>query len=504
MTYVDLYLRLSDGRGLASMESRERALKAEAKRRGWQVRNVIVENDLSPGKSRNASAFKRRIITLPDGRRVKRTVRPGFRSVLDHLWCGQVQAMLAEDLDRVARDPRDGEDLIECIEMTKGTATSISGSLQLTEGGTDAEIGAFRDAVNHAWKSSRDTGRRVKIARVRQEEEGVFRGGRRPYGLLPVPQPDERWQNSRYTLVPEEVEELQRARLAAMVDVPLRSIVRDMIVREVPTVYGGSWTSKSLRTMLMRSLNLGKERLNEDGSVEVLIPAIFTRDERDALVDKLTAPARWVDRYGKVHQASRAQSGRGPRWLGTNLYHCVCGALVQTLGGTDRSPTYVCAAPRREGGIHVRRNAVQLDAYVREVVLERLKRPDARELITPPAGEGVDTAGLRVRAKKLRDKNAALVRMFNADTIDEGQLTAGTKENNAELERIDAELASANRVSPLAGLLDTDDVDAAWDALDLGRRRAVVAALMTITILPTARGRAREFDRSAIKIEPVR
>jgi len=82
------------------------------------VSRVVIENDLAAtGRGRPASAFKRKRIITPSGRLELRTVRPGFRSVLDDLMSGRVQAVLAEDLDRAARDPRDLEDLLDaCAE----------------------------------------------------------------------------------------------------------------------------------------------------------------------------------------------------------------------------------------------------------------------------------------------------------------------------------------------------------------------------------------------------
>ena len=60
-----------------------------------------------------ASAFKRRKIKTPSGRVELRVVRPGYREVLDDITTGRVNGLLAEDLDRIVRDPRDLEDLLD-------------------------------------------------------------------------------------------------------------------------------------------------------------------------------------------------------------------------------------------------------------------------------------------------------------------------------------------------------------------------------------------------------
>src|SRR5262249_20756166 len=111
------YVRLSelrrldldeDGNGKGNIDQRQRiSMRAESK--GWRIVHWIVENDLSRGRgtSRNASAFKRRKIRLPDGRVQMRTVRPGFRQALDLLATGKADGFMALDLDRTVRDPRD-------------------------------------------------------------------------------------------------------------------------------------------------------------------------------------------------------------------------------------------------------------------------------------------------------------------------------------------------------------------------------------------------------------
>ena len=109
MPTCDLYLRLSDLRVEEDFDKRKAKLTAFATALGWTVFRVIVENDLTParnGKVRMASAFKRRRIKTPSGRVQLRVVRPGFREVLDDITTGRVNALVAEDLDRIVRDPR--------------------------------------------------------------------------------------------------------------------------------------------------------------------------------------------------------------------------------------------------------------------------------------------------------------------------------------------------------------------------------------------------------------
>ena len=85
--------------------------------------------------------------------------------MLDDLTTGRANAVLAEDLDRLLRQPRDGEDLLDAVELAGATCESLSGTLRLTEGGTNDERFIARILANVANKSSADTARRVSAAR---------------------------------------------------------------------------------------------------------------------------------------------------------------------------------------------------------------------------------------------------------------------------------------------------------------------------------------------------
>src|SRR5690348_2947507 len=98
-----ILVRISDDRAgdAAGVGRQEKDARALAKRLGWRVGEVFVEND--------TSAFKRRTVTLPDGSTALRVHRPEFRRLLELMHLGQVDGLIAYDLDRVARDPRDLE-----------------------------------------------------------------------------------------------------------------------------------------------------------------------------------------------------------------------------------------------------------------------------------------------------------------------------------------------------------------------------------------------------------
>jgi site-specific DNA recombinase len=160
--------RRGDEKGVDRQEVDCRELAA---RLGWPITKVYAEND--------TSAYKRRSVRLPDGTTALRTVRPAFRELLADLADGTITALVAYDLDRVARDPRDLEDLIDVVETRHVPNRAVTGSLDLS---TDAGVTMARVQVAIANKASRDTSRRVARAMQDLAAAGGVGGGQRPFG----------------------------------------------------------------------------------------------------------------------------------------------------------------------------------------------------------------------------------------------------------------------------------------------------------------------------------
>lgn len=484
----DLYLRLSDGRHEnGSMPEREKALRGKASVLGWVVREVVVENDVianAGGNGKSASAFKRRKVgTDANGMPIMRVWRPGFRKVLDDVATGRVQAVLAEDLDRTLRDPRDAQDFIDVIRYRGAWADSLSGSLKFTAGGTDAEIAMCEVMVSMARKSSADTARRVGDGRARKAAAGQFGGGRRPYGFRP----------DGLTVDDDEAEVIRRVAdeilstsFGRRGGTSLKSIAKDLRDRGVSTVTGAPWSAETLRDVMLRERNAGWLIHNRERAHALPGDPILPDDVHEAVKARLSDPAR-------------STPGRAPCWLGTNIYRCVCGARMEIARGKGRAAAYRCSREGGTGDVHVRRNAEALDGYVTAVVIERLSRPDIIDAFTPPSTV-VDVKALRAQAAALRELLDEFARDRADGLIDRAQMLAGTTRTKAKLDAIDAQLAAATDTSPLAPIAGAENVAETWERLSLGQQRSIVTALITVTVLPTVR-KGSGFDLDAVRIE---
>ena len=446
--------------------------KKLARRLEWRVgperTHVLIEND--------TSAFKRRKVRLPDGRYELRTVRPKFRLALQMLADGRADGLIAIDLDRACRDPRDLEDLIDVIESRSPRipVESVTGSLRLAN---DGDITMARVLVAVANKSSRDTGRRVASSHMHRATDGKFRGGPRPFGF----------EKDGKTLRPQEAAEIRAAAQAVLDGQSLRSLVADLQERDVPTVTGTQWSVRSLRGILLRERNAAIAVYKGKEAGPANWPAIMEEDEYRAVVAVLTDPAR------------KTSPGNQPRHLGSLIYLCgICndGTTLIVSGRHGRS-TYQCDKN------HLRRVVGPVDDLVTSTLIARMKRPEAAAELLHAEKDAPDARALRTEASRLRAKLNELADMFARDVITAAQLETGNKGVVSRLREVETALAVSAEHDPAAGIAGRPDAAAIWEAMSLDRKRDLIQAILKVTILPARPGRNPDggyFDTDSIDI----
>jgi site-specific DNA recombinase len=483
-----------------SLEDQIQRMRDRAAQLGWYVWKVI--------KNPRLSAYKRRKITLADGRREYRVWRPDLREALADLTAGRATALLCLDLDRAFRDPKDLQDLIDVVEFAPHAVVveSCTGSLHMEKGkdNFDAEI-----RVLVANKASRDTARRVAAARERQARAGQFGGGRRPFGFcLGAPEVPAGalldgvvcpWHGGRdcragVSVIGAEARVIADCSHRLVQGISLRALAAELRGGTVATVTGAPWSAETLRDILLRPRNAGhmvhQGQILEGVSAPwapIVAPEVFA-----AVQDSLTDPSR------------RSGPGAAPRWAGSGIYRCgICtppgtttGKPVTcevTLGG--REPRYRCKEHN-----HLTRNAAHVDRLVAGHVLFALTHPQAYELLAAPPAE--------VDAGALRAERAAIGARLERYAVDEvlgsrtaGQVAAATRAGTARIAEIDELLNASVTCDPLAAVIGAADPVAAWDSLELASQRLFIDRLATVTILPAGR-RGRGFDPATVDITP--
>ncbi|SJN34383.1 Mobile element protein [Microbacterium esteraromaticum] len=347
-----MYVRISDDpegteRGV---DRQEADCRAYATAHSWEVAAVFREND--------TSAFKQRTITLPSGERVRRVVRPQFRAMLKHLTDGQAQVMIAYDLDRAVRDPRDLEDLIDAKVLGGFAVRSVTGSLRLD---TDSDVAMTRVLVAMANKSSADTARRVVRAAKQQAVEGAWHGGRVPFGY--------RAENGVLIVDPVTGPLAVEAYQRVLAGDSLYRIRKDWNERGVVTTHGCAWSDRTLKLMLRNPSNKGVREyrpIMPDGSraktskmqVQAAWPALVDEDTWQQVSAVLDARKK----ARNFHQPGTGAAKRLYPFSG--LIRCSkCGTAMIHRGGV-----YQCIQPTR-GGCHRSIRSAEIERLVEEAVL---------------------------------------------------------------------------------------------------------------------------------------
>ncbi len=339
-------------------------------------------------------------------------------------------------------------------------------------------LGAFaRFEVEH--KSER-----TKRAQAQAAAAGKWLGGARPFGwTLHGP-------GGKPTVNRAEAREVRNACKAILAGQSLGSIVDDLNARGVTTSTGRQWNYTSVRQVVTRARNAGLTEYNGEIIAQSVMPALVTEDVWRGVCAVLSDPSR-----------RRSQSNRA-RWLLAGL--AVCGTCSTRLksaaaGAPGRSSRTVYRCPTRGSG-HVARSARSLDDYVSEIVIARLSRDDAKAaLVASPPDGTADNATLRTDAVALRGRLGEAADAFAAGAITSGQLVKITKQLRDRLGEIEGQMSRNDRSGVLAGFVGGRDARQVWNALDIERRRAVVEALMKVTVQPGLRG--REFDPELIDVE---
>lgn len=443
-----IYVRISldpSGQGLG-VARQEKACRELAEARGWRVMEVYRDNDVS------ASGKK---------------PRPQYQRMLADLEAGTVDAVVVWDLDRLTRRPVELEDFIDLAERKRIALASVGGDADLStdNGRTFARIKGVLARGEVERKSARQ-----KAANVQRAERGLPHAGRRAFG----------YSSDGMSVVQDEADALRWAADQLLAGVSLRAITAGLAERGHRTTAGNAWKPTEVRRLLSNPRHAALRVYQGEVVGPGAWPAILDEDTHRAAVAILSDP-------------SRRKAGRPRRYLLTGLARCgVCGGSI--YGVTEpRGPLYYCETRK-----HVARRAEHVDGLVESLLVARLAMPDAAEAFAREDARDV-ARDLRTEEGALRARMDGLAEAFAAGDIDRPALRAGTARLRARLETISADLAAAASSPAVSAVIAAEDVEAAWSALDVDRRRGIIETLLEVTLHSPGRG-ARTFDPDTVTI----
>ena len=486
-----VYLRLSDFRDddPGTFDARREELVGLAAELGFPNPRVVVENDVDgQGKLRGASAHKRTAKVQAAGLVTLRTRRPRYHQVMLDLQTGG-GLLLVSDESRLTRDYRDGEDLLDACEVGGASVVALDdeGGARwvLTKGGTRAERTAFRDRVTDARRFSEDIAAKVRRGRRRWAGRS-YQGGRRPFGYEVDRDTAEHRRN--LLIVPAEAEAIRHAATAILDQGwTLAAVTRRLRDQGPPTATGAArWTSNIARDVLLKPSVAGLALRGEE-LVEAPWEPILDRPRWEALRATLTDPAR------------RTSTANEPRWLVSCFATCgICGGQLRMGGaGVGRGPAYVGSTCN-----HIRRSAVAVDRLVADAVIGWLEQFADSGRLRPRPSAGDDGAGeLRAELARHRKARKALIGHFEGD-LDALAAIRAKDRRIAEIEtQLGAIAAAGNGADPLAEMRPEArggaTVRAVWEALEMPRKRAVLAVLVQSVVINRV-GPGRGFRPEAV------
>ncbi|PVZ07863.1 DNA invertase Pin-like site-specific DNA recombinase [Actinomycetospora cinnamomea] len=442
-----IYVRISrdaTGEGLG-VERQRRECAALAAAREWTLIDTIVENDVSATKGG----------------------RPGFARLLGLIDACAVDVVVVWAADRLVRRLVDLEDVIARCERSGVKLATVSGDLDLS---TDQGRLVARILASVARGEVERKSARQKAAYAQLAERGLpHHGGRtRPFGYL----------DDRVTPHPQEAPAVVEAYSLILAGGALGEVGRRW--RSLGT-HPALWRSSS---SVARALCSPRYAGFREHNGEVAGPAAW---------QGLVAEETWRAVRDILTDPSRARPPHARRSLLGGLATCaVCGGPIE---GNPRhgQPGYRCAE-----GHHIHRRAAGVDDYVTSIVLERLSRNDARDLLG--AHDRADVAALSTKATALRTRLEVLATEFADGTLTSAQLRAATERLRTKLADVEQQIADAGQTSALTPLVTAQDVRAVWDELPLSQQRAVIDTLMTVTLQRSGRG-ARRFTPDTVEIE---
>lgn len=474
-----IYLRISEDRegDELKVETQFEKLLQLFLARGFSLdrRHICVDNDMS---AKTAGT------------------RPDFLRLLEVIKQGGVKVVGARDMFRLTRNRGDQLALFEPAEK--------AGVLLVFTSGADIDMGSPSGQIIADVLAAIARGEiSVKGDRHRDENLAAARRGEPPSGPVPLG-----FNDDRVTHHPEQAELVRQAYADLLAGATLAGIARKLNaagMRSGKTRWARgkegqpcAWSPNSVRHMLLAPRNAGL-RAHKG---EILGKAVW---------DPIVPEDTWRDAVELLTDPGRQHRKPTPRHLLSGIASCPCGEFVNAgrSGRTgDHGFTYRCSLKDKASvdqeatgtavPVHVARRGDHADAWIGQLVVERLSRDDAAELLLRPH-DGPSVTELHAERARLRGKLETLTRQWMADKdANDVEYQAGKRFAREQLQLLNEQIDEMGQYNVLAPLIYAEDVEAAWLELMPDRKRAVIEVLFErITLLPPGRG-ARNFNPATV------
>ncbi|MQA85896.1 MAG: recombinase family protein [Streptosporangiales bacterium] len=485
-----VYVRISmdrtgAGLGVARQEDDGRA---ECERRGWRVRDVYVDNDVSATSGKP---------------------RPEWLRLLADVQAGRINAIVCWHVDRLTRSPREPEDVIELHDKYGVELATCTGEIDLS-----TPTGRFiaRTLGTAARHEAEHKAERHRLANAQAARLGKRHGGARPFGYRWVFEWIDEGDDKPRRVIREEVDKtealyIRKAARRVLAGESVRSVAAWLNAEGVRTRQGNPWTVASLTNLLVSARISGRREYKPTDSYrgrrrplvgqivkKNAYPKIITVEQSDALRALLTRPER-----------RRNQQARS--YLLSGIFRCGREGCEHGLRGRRHhgKPRYQCiSGPGLPGCGKVAIYAEPAEDEVRDRVLIALSSPKFFDTLmraaTRDQDQGGDTEGVSERLHALEEQRAVLAGEWARRTITHAEWMAARQALDEETEELTRQLARSEHARALAewATMEGDDLWQRWAQMSDGAKRGLVAACVArIDVLPNP---SRKWNPDRIKI----
>ncbi|MET7847676.1 recombinase family protein [Streptomyces avermitilis] len=360
---VGIYLRISDDRlkdekGVKRQEEDCRLLAASL---GWKVVEVYIDNDVSAAD--------------------RRKVRKGYQQMLADIESDHIDGVIAWHPDRVYRQPRELEDLIDLIEAKATEIRScLTGRVDLTT--PAGRMNARMLGVVAKYEVEHKQERINRKVQELVQAGAIHNGGHRPFGYTRVYE----GTGPRRKVIEDRIDQTEAKHIRdwakrALEGDTLYSLVVDANTRGIKTSTGGPWSYQGMRFLLMSGRIAGLKEHRRQIVGKAVWPAIISEEDHQALRALLSERAEQAKENG-AQRTSTAQ-----KYPLSGLVRCTCTEdhiRMKTSPSSNRKgPVYRCP-PKGDGGCGGRTIKIaDLERLVEKLLFDKLEEVEPLDEADP-------------------------------------------------------------------------------------------------------------------------
>lgn len=455
---VAVYARISSdpsGQALGISRQLEDCRKLAADR-GWTVAEEYIDNDVSAYSGK---------------------VRPSYERMLRDIRAGVRDAVVVYNLDRLTRRPIELEHFVQfCEDAGVRQLATVTADVDL---GNDDGLFMARIFAAFAAKESGRKSERLRRKARQTAEAGLPGGGKnRPFG----------YEADKITVNEVEAGLIREMTTRVLAGESTRSLVAWLQMMEIPTSAGAEWRSMTIRQILLSPRIAGLRAHRGEVVGPAVWEAIITAEQRQQLLN---------------HFAAKKVSGkRAPRrYMLSGMLRCgKCGGKLFSAS-RQLERRYVClSGPDHEGcgGITVVANPVE--EWIAAAVLYRLDTTQMQDTLTGRRSEDQRQSELLDQLSRDRGKMGELASMWADNEISRAEWKTARDPIEHRIMSTERQLSQLTGTTALEGIVGHgSELRERWEALNLERQAAIVAAVLDYATILPAMAYGNKFNPDRIR-----